>query len=112
MSLGRVLVEEFQPEVLKWLRERVDLVVVNPWVEPQRWELEVVRADAVISRKGKITREQMERSAGRLKIIARALASESIRRASISKLLKNTAFGSPTSPAATQCRWRSWCSAK
>ena len=71
MSLGRVLVEEFQPEVLKWLRERVDLVVVNPWVEPQRWELEVVRADAVISRKGKITREQMERSSGRLKIIAR-----------------------------------------
>ena len=71
MPLGRVLVEEFQPEVLKWLRERVDLVVVNPWVEPQRWELEVVRADAVISRKGKITREQMERSSGRLKIIAR-----------------------------------------
>ena len=28
MSLGRVLVEEFQPEVLKWLRERVELVVV------------------------------------------------------------------------------------
>ena len=71
MSLGRVLVEEFQPEVLKWLRERVDLVVVNPWVEPQRWELETVRVDAVISRKGKITREQMQRSAGRLKIIAR-----------------------------------------
>jgi len=71
MSLGRVLVEEFQPEVLKWLRERVDLVVVNPWVEPQRWELEAARVDAVISRKGKITREQMQRSAGRLKIIAR-----------------------------------------
>jgi D-3-phosphoglycerate dehydrogenase len=71
MSLGRVLVEEFQPEVLKWLRERVDLVVVNPWVEPQRWELEAVRVDAVISRKGKITRDQMEQSAGRLKIIAR-----------------------------------------
>src|SRR6516162_5627099 len=71
MSLGRVLVEEFQAEVLKWLRERVDLVVINPWVEPQRWELEVVRADAVISRKGKITREQMQRSGGRLKIIAR-----------------------------------------
>jgi D-3-phosphoglycerate dehydrogenase len=71
MSLGRVLVEEFQPQVLKWLRERVALVVVNPWVEPQRWELEAVRVDAVISRKGKITREQMERSAGRLKIIAR-----------------------------------------
>ena len=71
MSLGRVLVEEFQAEVLKWLRERVDLVVVNPWVEPQRWELEVVRVDAVISRKGKITREQMQRSGGKLKIIAR-----------------------------------------
>jgi D-3-phosphoglycerate dehydrogenase / 2-oxoglutarate reductase len=71
MSLGRVLVEEFQAEVLKWLRERVDLVVVNPWVEPQRWELEVVRVDAVISRKGRITREQMQRGGGRLKIIAR-----------------------------------------
>jgi len=71
MSLGRVLVEEFQPEVLKWLRERVDLVVVNPWVEPQRWELETVRVDAVISRKGRIARDQMQRSAGRLKIIAR-----------------------------------------
>ena len=63
MSLGRVLVEEFQPDVLKWLRERVDLVVVNPWVEPQRWELEATRVDAVISRKGKITREQMQRGA-------------------------------------------------
>jgi D-3-phosphoglycerate dehydrogenase len=71
MSLGRVLVEEFQPEVLKWLRERVELLVINPWVEPERWELEVVRVDAIISRKGKITRDQMERSAGRLKIIAR-----------------------------------------
>jgi D-3-phosphoglycerate dehydrogenase / 2-oxoglutarate reductase len=71
MSLGRVLVEEFQPEVLKWLRECVELVVINPWVEPERWELEVARVDAIISRKGKITRDQMERSAGRLKIIAR-----------------------------------------
>ena len=53
MALGRVLVEEFQPEVLKWLRERVELVVVNPWVEPQRWELELAHVDAVISRKGK-----------------------------------------------------------
>jgi D-3-phosphoglycerate dehydrogenase / 2-oxoglutarate reductase len=65
------LVEEFQPEVLKWLRERVELLVINPWVEPERWELEVARVDAIISRKGKITRDQMERSAGRLKIIAR-----------------------------------------
>lgn len=71
MSLGRVLVEEFQPEVLKWLRERVELIVVNPWVEPQRWELESARVDAVISRKGRISREQMERSGGRLRIIAR-----------------------------------------
>ncbi len=71
MSFGRVLIEEFQPEVLKWLRERVDLVVVNPWLEPERWELEVARVDAVISRKGKITRELMERSGGRLKIISR-----------------------------------------
>ncbi len=71
MAMARVLVEEFQPEVLKWLRERVELVVINPWVEPQRWELEITRVDAVISRKGKITREQMERNGGRLKIIAR-----------------------------------------
>jgi D-3-phosphoglycerate dehydrogenase len=71
MSLGRVLAEEFQPDVLKWLRERVDLIVINPWVEAARWELEVPRVDAVISRKGKITREQMQRSRGRLKVIAR-----------------------------------------
>lgn len=71
MALGRVLVEEFQAEVLKWLRERVELVVVNPWVEPDRWELEASRVDAVISRKGKITRAQMAQSKGRLKIIAR-----------------------------------------
>ena len=69
--IGRVLVEEFQADVLKWLRERVELIVVNPWIEPERWELEVVRVDGVISRKGKITREQMEKSGGRLKIIAR-----------------------------------------
>jgi D-3-phosphoglycerate dehydrogenase len=71
MSLGRVLVEEFQPEVLKWLSERVELVVVNPWVEPERWEIEARRVDAVISRKGKITRKHMETAGGRLKIIAR-----------------------------------------
>src|SRR5687768_715156 len=52
MALARVLVEEFQPEVLKWLRERVELVVINPWVEPQRWELELARVDAVIGRTG------------------------------------------------------------
>ena len=71
MSLGRVLVEELQPDILKWLRERVELVVVEPWIEPERWELEVPCVDAVISRKGKITREQMEKSGGRLKLVAR-----------------------------------------
>jgi lactate dehydrogenase-like 2-hydroxyacid dehydrogenase len=71
MTLGRVLVEEFQADVLKWLRERVELVVINPWIEPERWELEILRVDGVISRKGKITREQMKKSEGRLKIIAR-----------------------------------------
>jgi len=69
--IGRVLVEEFQADVLKWLRERVELVVINPWIEPERWELEIQRVDGVISRKGKITRELMEKSRGRLKIIAR-----------------------------------------
>ena len=71
MPLGRVLIEEFQPDVLKWLSERVDLVVVNPWVEPERWELEASRVDAVISRKGRITREHMQKSGGRLRIVAR-----------------------------------------
>jgi D-3-phosphoglycerate dehydrogenase len=71
MSLGRVLVEEFHPDVIKWLRERVEIVAINPWIEPERWEIEASRVDAVISRKGQITREQMERSRGRLKIIAR-----------------------------------------
>ena len=71
MSIGRVLVEEFQPDVLKWLRSKVELVVVNPWIEPERWELEVLRVDGVISRKGKITKEHLRKSGGRLKIIAR-----------------------------------------
>jgi D-3-phosphoglycerate dehydrogenase len=71
MSLGRILVEEFQPAVLQWLRERVEVVVVNPWVQPERWEDEVCKVDAIISRKGKITREHMERAGGRLKLIAR-----------------------------------------
>src|SRR5215831_2964124 len=69
--IDRVLVEEFQADVLKWLRERVELVVINPWIEPERWELEISRVDGVISRKGKITRQLMEKSKGRLKIIAR-----------------------------------------
>jgi len=71
MSLGRVLVEKFQPDVLEWLSSRAEIVVVDPWVEPERWEKEAPQVDAVISRKGKITREHMERSRGRLKIVAR-----------------------------------------
>lgn len=71
MSLGRVLVETFHPEVLEWLRARAEVVIVDPWSEPERWEREVPQVDAVISRKGRITREQMEKSRGRLKIIAR-----------------------------------------
>lgn len=71
MSLGRVLVEKFQPDVLEWLSARAEIVVVDPWVEPERWEKEAPLADAVISRKGQITREHMEKSRGRLKIVAR-----------------------------------------
>ena len=71
MSLGRVLVEKFQPELLEWLSSRVEIVVVDPWVEPERWEREASQVDAVISRKGKITGEHMQRSRGRLKIVAR-----------------------------------------
>jgi D-3-phosphoglycerate dehydrogenase / 2-oxoglutarate reductase len=71
MSLGRVLVEKFQPDVLEWLGARAELVVVDPWAEPERWEREAPRVDAVISRKGRITRQHMERSGGRLKIVAR-----------------------------------------
>ena len=71
MSLGRVLVENLQPDILKWLSERVELVVVEPWTDPERWALEVPRVDAVISRKGRVSREQMEESGGRLKLVAR-----------------------------------------
>ena len=71
MSLGRVLVEKFQPEVLDWLRERAEIVVVDPWAEPERWEAEAPAVDAVISRKGRITRSHMEKGRGRLKIVAR-----------------------------------------
>jgi D-3-phosphoglycerate dehydrogenase len=71
MSLGRVLVEKFQPDLIEWLGARAELVVVDPWAEPERWEREAPRVDAVISRKGRITRRQIEESRGRLKIIAR-----------------------------------------
>lgn len=71
MPLGRILVEKFEPEVLEWLRARAEVVVVDPWAEPARWEREASEVDAVISRKGRITREHMQRSRGRLKIVAR-----------------------------------------
>ncbi|HEX5368327.1 MAG TPA: hydroxyacid dehydrogenase [Dehalococcoidia bacterium] len=71
MSLGRVLVERFADDVLEWLRARCDVVVVDPWVEPDRWLQEAPNVDAVISRKGQITREQMEASNGRMRLIAR-----------------------------------------
>ena len=71
MPLGRVLVEKFQPELIAWLRERAEVVEVDPWREPERWEREAPQVDAVISRKGRITRRHIEESRGRLKIIAR-----------------------------------------
>ena len=71
MPLGRVLVEKFNPETIEWLGQRAEVVVVNPWTEPERWEHEAPRVDAVISRKGRITRRHIEESRGRLKIIAR-----------------------------------------
>jgi len=71
VPLGRVLVEKFQPELIAWLRERAEVVEVDPWREPERWEREAPQVDAVISRKGRITRRHIEESRGRLKIIAR-----------------------------------------
>src|SRR5918912_145410 len=71
MSLGRVLVEKFQPELIAWLGARAEVGVVDPLAEPERWEREAPQVDAVISRKGRITRRHIEESRGRLKIIAR-----------------------------------------
>ena len=45
--------------------------MVDPWSEPERWQREASHVDAVISRKGRISREHMERSRGRLGIVAR-----------------------------------------
>jgi D-3-phosphoglycerate dehydrogenase len=71
MSLGRILVEKFNADLLAWLRERAEVVVVDPWSAPERWEAEAPAVDAVISRKGRITRAHIEKSRGRLKIVAR-----------------------------------------
>ena len=67
----RILLEEFQPETLAWLRERAEVVVVNPWQEPERWDREAPKVDAIISRKGRVTRAHIEQSRGRLRIVAR-----------------------------------------
>ena len=69
--MSRILVEKFSTELLDWLRARAEVVVVDPWAEPERWEREASQVDAVISRKGRITRQHMERSKGKLKIVAR-----------------------------------------
>ena len=71
MALGKVLVERFAEDVIDWLKERCDVVVVDPWAEPERWVEEAPDVDAVISRKGQITGDQMRASEGRLKIVAR-----------------------------------------
>ena len=70
-KLGRILIEKFHPEVVEWLSQRAEVVVVDPWAEPDQWKLEAPRVDAVISRKGKIDANLMAQSRGRLKIIAR-----------------------------------------
>ena len=71
MSQNRVLVEPFHAEVLAWLRDRAEIIVVDPWLEPERWQIEASQVDAVISRKGRIERVHMAQANGRLKIIAR-----------------------------------------
>jgi D-3-phosphoglycerate dehydrogenase len=69
MSLGRVLIERFHPEVVAWLRERVDLVEIDPWVDVAGWERTAGEVDAVISRKGRVSGEHIARR--RLRIVAR-----------------------------------------
>jgi D-3-phosphoglycerate dehydrogenase len=57
--------------VIDWLRARAEVVIVDPWLEAERWQEEASLVDGIISRKGKITRELMQKGRGRLKIIAR-----------------------------------------
>lgn len=71
MSLGRVLAEKFSEEVLDWLRERCDVVVVDPWADGERWREEAPDVDAIMSRKSQVTGDIMRASEGRLKIVAR-----------------------------------------
>ena len=69
MSLGRVLIERFHPEVIAWLKERVEIIEVHPWVDTTGWNREASQVDAVTSRKGQIKREHLAH--GRIKIVAR-----------------------------------------
>ena len=69
MPLGRVLIEKFHPEVVAWLKERVEVLEIDPWVDTTGWDREAPGVDAVISRKGQIKREHMAQ--GRIKIVAR-----------------------------------------
>jgi len=69
MSLGRVLIERFHPDVVAWLKERVEVLEIDPWVDTAGWDREASQADAVISRKGQIKRDHLAH--GRIKIVAR-----------------------------------------
>src|SRR5919201_2727691 len=92
MPLGRVLVEKFQPEVMAWLRERAEVVEVDPWAEPERWEREAPQVDAVISRKGRITRRHIEESRGCLKIVARTGVGVDISRIDVDAARENNVW--------------------
>jgi D-3-phosphoglycerate dehydrogenase len=63
--------EPFQADVVDWLKERVDVVIVDSWLELERWRSEATECDAVISGKGQIRRQEIEGSRGRMKIISR-----------------------------------------
>src|SRR4029079_16272871 len=93
MPLGRILVEKFQPELIAWLRERAGVIDVDPWGEPERWEREAPRVDAVISRKGRITRRHIEESRGRLKIIARTGVGVDISRVDVEAAREHNVWG-------------------
>ena len=69
MSLGRVLIERFHPDVVTWLKERAEVLEIDPWVDTTGWDREASQVDAVISRKGQIKREHLAH--GRIKIVAR-----------------------------------------
>jgi D-3-phosphoglycerate dehydrogenase len=71
MTLGRVLVEKFRPEVIDWLKEQCDVVIADPWADGDHWREVAPDVDAIMSRKSQVTGEIMRASEGRLKIVAR-----------------------------------------